>query len=184
MNAEFSREKEDFDREISECIREIKADIQSAMEAEESALVAMALNNQRINDHLNSVVRSAVTVSVKKRFIPKVEKYLKKVAETINSESVSDVQISFAFDAEKLNKGITGSIVAVAAGLLLGVPILGIIAGLLMKFSMDKKREEAKQEIRQRLRSEVFPQVLREVGSGIEMTVMKQTALVNTSITI
>lgn len=182
LNAKFSREKEDFDREISECIGEIKADIQYAMEAEESVFVAMALNNQRINDHLNSVVRNAVTVSVKKRFILKVEKYLKKVAETIHNESISDVQISFVFDAEKLNKGMTGSIVAVAAGLLLGVPILGIIAGIWMKFSMDKKREEAKQEIRQKLRSEVFPQVLREVGHGIETTVMKQTALVNTSI--
>ena len=152
------------------------------MEAEESTLVAMALNNQSINDQLNSVVRNAVTVSVQKRFIPKVEKYLKRVAKVINSESIGDVNISFTFDTDKLNKGMTGSIVAVVAGLLLGAPILGIIVGIFMKLSGDKKREEAKQAIRQKLHSEVFPQVLKEVGNGIEMTITKQIKLVNTSI--
>lgn len=182
LDSKFSKEQEDFDLELSECVEEIKSDVQRAMEAEESTLVAMALNNQSINDHLNSVVRNAVTVSVKKRFIPKVEKYLKRVSRVINSESIGDVNISFTFDTDKLNKGMTGSVVAVVAGLLLGAPILGIIVGFFMKKSRDKKREEAKQAIRQKLRSEVFPQVLKEVGNGIEMTITKQIKLVNTSI--
>lgn len=182
LDSKFSTEQQDFDMEIAECVEEIKSDVQSAMEAEESTLVAMVMNNQSINDHLNSVVRNAVTVSVQKRFIPKVEKYLKRVAKTINSESIGDVNISFTFDSDKLNKGMTGSIVAVVAGLLLGVPILGAIVGIFMKFSGDKKREEAKQAIRQKLRGEVFPQVLKEVGDGIENTITKQVKLVNTSI--
>ena len=57
-----------------------------------------------------------------------------------------------------------------------------MIVGIFMKLSGDKKREEAKQAIRQKLRSEVFPQVLKEVGNGIEMTITKQIKLVNTSI--
>lgn len=65
------------------------------MEADETTLVAMTMNGQSISDHLNSVVRNAVTVSVKKNFIPKVEKYLKRVAKTIDSESIGDVHISF-----------------------------------------------------------------------------------------
>ena len=71
LESKFSKEQEDFDLEIAECVEEIKSDVQRAMEAEEATLVAMALNNQSINDHLNSVVRNAVTVSVQKRFIPK-----------------------------------------------------------------------------------------------------------------
>lgn len=74
-----------------------------------------------------------------------------------------------------------GSIVAVAAGMLLGAPILGVIAGIFMKLSGDKKREEAKQSIRQKLRSEVYPKVIREVGNGIETAITKQIKLVNTS---
>lgn len=186
LDSKFSKEQQDFDVEIAECIEEIKADVQSAMEAEESTLVAMVLNKQNINDHLNLVVRNSVTVSVKKRFIPKVEKYLKRVAHTINSESIGDVHITFSFDTEKLNKGIVGNIVAVAAAVLIGGPIIGLIAGIfagiISKISGNKKREEAKQQIRQKLRAEVFPQVLREVGNAIEMTVTKQIQLVNTSI--
>ena len=152
------------------------------MEAEEPKLVAMAMNNQSINEHLNTVVRNAVTVSIKKRFVPKVEKYLKRVANCINSESIGDVHISFNFDSEQINKGMTSSIVAVAAGMLLGGPILGIIAGFIMKMRGDKKREEAKKEIRMKLQNEVFPQVIRDVGSGIEAAITKQINLVNNSI--
>ena len=181
LNSKFSKEQEDFDLEISGCVEEIKSDVQSAMEAEESTLVTMALNNQSINEHLNSVIRNAVTRSIQSRFIPKVEKYLKRVTKAINSESIGDVNISFAFDADKINKGMAGSIVAVAAGMLLGAPILGVIAGIFMKLSGDKKREEAKQSIRQKLRSEVYPKVIREVGNGIETAITKQIKLVNTS---
>lgn len=182
LELKFSQEKQEFDMEIAECVEEIKADVQYAMEAEESTLVTMTMNNQRINEHLNSVLRNAVTVSVQKRFIPKVEKYLKNIEKTINSESIGDVNISFTFDSDKLNKGMTGSVVAVVAGLLLGVPILGIITGIFMKLSGDKRREKAKQTIREKLRVEVFPQVLREVGNGIETTIDKQIKLINDSI--
>lgn len=182
LNTKFSKEQQDFDQEVAECIEEIKSDVQRALEEEESKLVAMIMNNQDIKDHLNSVVRNAVTNSVKQRFIPKVERYLKKVAKTINSDAIGDINVSVAFDLDKLKKGITGSIVAVVAGILLGFPILGAIVAFAMKLSRDKKREEAKQAIRQKLRAEVFPQVLQEIGHGIEMTITKEIKMVNTTI--
>lgn len=182
LNTKFSKEQQDFDQEVAECIEEIKSDVQRALEVEESKLVAMIMNNQDIKDHLNSVVRNAVTSSVKQRFIPKVERYLKKVAKTINSDAIGDINVSVAFDLDKLKKGITGSIVAVVAGILLGFPILGAIVAFAMKLSRDKKREEAKQAIRQKLRAEVFPQVLQEIGHGIEMTITKEIKMVNTTI--
>lgn len=182
LNTKFSKEQQDFDQEVAECIEEIKSDVQRDLEADESKLVAMIMNNQDIKDHLNSVVRNAVTSSVKQRFIPKVERYLKKVAKTINSDAIGDINVSVAFDLDKLKKGITGSIVAVVAGILLGFPILGAIVAFAMKLSRDKKREEAKQAIRQKLRAEVFPQVLQEIGHGIEMTITKEIKMVNTTI--
>lgn len=186
LESKFSEEQGNFDMEISECVEEIKADVQRAMEAEEDSLVAMAMNNQNINGYLNSMVRNAVTVSMQKRFIPKVEKYLKRVAKTINAESISDVSISFSFDADKLNKGMTSSVVAVVAAVLIGGPLIGLVTGIIMKIGGDRRREkareEAKKEIHMKLQSEVFPQVLCEIGHGIEMTIMKQVKLVNTSI--
>lgn len=186
LNSRFSKEKDNFDLHISECTEEIKADVQMALEAEESSFVAMAMNNQSINDRMNTVVRSAVTTSVKKRFIPKVEKYLKRVANCINGETVGDVHISFNFSTEDAEKGVVSTTVAAVAAIIVAGPLIGgIIAGLIAfvnKIKGDKKREELKNQIRMRLNSEVYPQVLREVGNGIEIAVTKQIKLINTSI--
>ena len=183
LEGKFSKEKEDFDAEVEDCIEEIKSDVQSALKAEESTFVAMILNNQKINEQLNSVVRNAVTVSIKKRFIPRVEKYLKRIEKVFKSESVGDINFSFVFDTYKISKGMTSCIVAgVATALVSGLGLLGLLTGFLVKKINDKRREKAKQEISEKLNAEVFPQVLREVGENIEMEITKQVKLVNTSI--
>lgn len=182
LTSKFAKEQENFNTETQACIEEIKGDVQSVLESEESTLVAMIMNGQEIKEHLNNLIRNTVTKSIKERFSPKVEKYLKKVANCINSESIGSVNIAFCYDMEKINKGMTSSIVAVVAGVLLGIPILGIVAAIIMKVCGDKKREEAKRNIRMKLQSEVFPQVLSQVGNGIEQAITEQVKLVNTSI--
>lgn len=183
LEDKFTKEKENFDIEIAECIEEIKSDVQFALEAEESTFVAMVLNNQKIDQQLNSVVRNAVTASVKKRFIPRVEKYIRKIENVFKSESVGDINFSFVFDTYKLSRGMTGSIVAgVATALLSTSGIAGLIVGFIVKKINDKRREKAKQEVTEKLNTEVFPQVLREVGNNIEMEITKQVKLINTSI--
>lgn len=186
LNNQFSKEKDNFDLQISECVEEIKADVQIALEAEESSFIAMTMNNQSINDRMNTVVRNAVTTSVKKRFIPKVKKYLKRVANCINGETVGDVHISFNFNTEDAGKGVVSATVAAVAAIIVAGPLIGgIIAGLIAfvnKIKGDKKREELKNQIRMKLNSEVYPQVLKEVGNGIEIAITKQIKLINTSI--
>lgn len=186
LNNQFSKEKDNFDLQISECVEEIKADVQIALEVEESSFVAMTMNNQSINDRMNMVVRNAVTTSVKKRFIPKVDKYLKRVANCINGESVGDVHISFNFNTEDVGKGVVSTTVAAVAAIIVAGPLIGgIIAGVIAfvnKIKGDKKREELKNQIRMKLNSEVYPQVLREVGNGIEIAITKQIKLINNSI--
>lgn len=183
IDKKFSKEQDDFNAEISECVEEIKDDVKTALEADESTLVTIVMNNQNLNERLNTIVRNAVTASVKKRFVSKVEKYLRRVKDCINGEDIGDIYIPFHYDPEKVNKGITSSVVAVAAGLLLGLPVLGVIAAFALRmFGGSKRREEMKQEIRGKLRGEVFPQVLAEVGRGIESAIKEQINLVNTSI--
>lgn len=186
LSSQFSKEKDSFDLQISECVEEIKADVQRALEAEESSFIAMGMNNQSINERMNTVVRNAVTTSLKKRFIPKVEKYLKRVANCINGESVGDVHISFNFNTEDVSKGMVSTTVAAVAAIMVAGPLIGgIIAGviaLVNKVRSDKKREELREQIRRQLNSEVYPQVLREIGSSIEIAITKQLKLINTSI--
>ncbi|MDO5295854.1 MAG: dynamin family protein [bacterium] len=57
-----------------------------------------------------------------------------------------------------------------------------LIGGFISLFQGGHKREEAKQQIRQQLRAGVFPQVVSEVGHKTEEALVKQLALINTSI--
>jgi gas vesicle protein len=143
----------------------------------------MAMNNQSIESHVKEVVSNAVAASIKKRFVPKVEKYLKRVENCINSESIGDVHISFYYNSENLNKGMSSSIVVAVTGLLIGIPILGAIIGVVAAIvSKFKKRNEQKKKIRAKLQTEIFPQVLQQVGKGIENAITEQVQLVNSSI--
>ena len=187
LNYKFSSEREEFELKIEETIEEIKSDVQYALETEENTLVTMTLNNQKINDHLNSVVRNAVTTSVNKRFIPKVEKYLKRVEKCINDECIEDVQVSFDFDAKELGNGFTAATLATVTGLVIGLPIFGTIimmgiAYFIGKSSEEKKRETIKNEVKTKLRNEVYPQIMKQVGNGLEIAITKQMKLINTSI--
>lgn len=182
LGTQFSKEQDSFEQEVSACTEQIKNDVQCALEAEQDTLTEMAMNQQNINGRLNQIVRNAVTVSVKKRFMPLVEKYLRRVAKCINSETLGDLQIQVHLDVENLEKGNLSTIVAVATGVLMGMPILGILTGIFMKLQSNKKREEARQRVSQRLQQEIFPQVLQEVGKSIKMTISEQVQQMNTSI--
>jgi len=140
------------------------------------------LNNQSVNDYLNSLVRNTVTISVTQTITPKVEGYLKRVTDLISKESVGDVHISAAYDAEKIYKGITGNTVAVASAVMYKEVASGIISSIILKLTENKRRQEAKQAMIRKLRGEVFPQVTREVGNGIERTVTEQIRLINASV--
>ena len=185
LNQRLSVEREDFDSQVSEIIREIKNDIQMALEAEEETFVAIAMNNQSIQEQINLTVRKAATVSMKKRFIPKVERYLKRVQNCLDNESIGDVHFSFSFNAEDVNKNIFSAVLPAIGSFLIGLPVLGIIiSGIMLlvnKFKADQKREEMKNQIRFKLHGEVYPQILQEVGKNIEMAIFKQLKLINTS---
>ena len=185
LNQRLSVEREDFDSQVAEIIREIKNDIQMALEAEEETFVAIAMNNQSIQEQINLTVRKAATVSMKKRFIPKVERYLKRVQNCLDNESIGDVHFSFSFNAEDVNKNIFSAVLPAIGSFLIGLPMIGIIiSGIMLlvnKFKADQKREEMKNQIRSKLHGEVYPQILQEVGKNLEMAIFKQLKLINTS---
>ena len=186
VEAKFTREQQSFNQEISFCVDEIMADVQRALNAEESSFIAMALNNQSIDARLNSVVRSAVTVGVQRRFMPKVEKYLSRVNRVIGSVELGEVHAALTYNVEKADTAIVTKAVAVVAARFLGGPLVALITGicelLISFFAGQSQREEAKQQIRCKLHGEVFPQVLGNVRSGLGESLSKQIAEVNASI--
>lgn len=182
LDSRFAKEQDDFQHEISECISEIKDDLLRTLEAEESTLTAMILNKQSIRDHLNTMVRNSVASSVKKRLLPRIEKYVRRVSSAVNIDAMGEVNISCSFDTFELQKGLGAKLVSIAAGYLFAGPLGALVTGVFTIFNSNKKREEAKQRIRMKLRDEVFPQILGDVGDNIETEITRQAALINTTI--
>lgn len=186
LNLKVGNEQDEFDAKIKDCVEEIKDDVSQALEVEESTLVMRVLNNQGIDEYLNTVVRNAVTVSVQKRLVPVIEKYLRKVSDCLNDDSIGDFQVSFSFNTDEISKGVVSSTVAAVAAVIVAGPLFGgIIAGLIKlvnKLQNENRREKAKQEIRKKLRSEVFPKLLKDVGIEVDMTITKQKMEIQKSV--
>lgn len=178
----FSSEKKSFELELKDCVKEIKEDVHCALESNESTLVTMLLNNQDVKEYLNNIIRNAVTVSVQNKLVARIEKYIKRVSDCLNSDDISgDINIPINVSMEKLNKTITNSIVAVLTGFLLG-PILGVITGVFLQFRSNKKKEEKREQIKSELRNNTFPSIIREVGENIEHEVTRIVLAINNSI--
>ncbi len=183
LETNFCKEQEDFDTEVNNCIDIIKADVKKSLDDAEPTLIAMLLNKQDIKEYINSIIKNAVIESIHKRFVPMVEKYLKKVENIISSDSLDDAFIVSTLDMEKINNGLTEMETVFVTGLTIFNPLIGIIACIIYGiFGKKKREEENKNTIKQKLRSEVFPQILREVGTNIEMAIIKHIKLVNKSI--
>lgn len=189
LDSEFEKEKSNFEGIVSDCVQEIKVDIEDALRAEEDTFVAMLMNQQNIGDRINLIIRNSVTQSVKKRFTPKVEKYLKRLNDCVAGASIDSVNVHLNINPEDVNKGIMSTAVsgaAAATAMLVAGPIIGgviiAITALFNKWNEDKRREELKNQIRMKLNAEVFPKVVDEVGNKIEAALISQLEVVNKSI--
>jgi len=152
----FQKEKDTFNQEIADCIDEISNDVQCAVENEENTFLSLIITGQSINEQLNSTLRNALTSSVQRRFVPKVEKYLRRVSKGLQSENIeSDFNFNISFNVEQVNKGMVSNIVASVAALLFEGTIVGIIT-LIGTFIVslicnEKKKDEAKETARRKL---------------------------------
>ncbi len=190
LESNYGEEREKFEQSLGNCIEEMKNDVQCALEAQESSLVTMALNQQDLKESINNTVRSTLTTSMQKRFTPLVERYLRQIQKSVSCEGICDVSISFTYNMEKISANFSASVVAAVAGLCLGLPIIGaLLGGLLVIASsvicskkIEDARRKAKEEIRSKLHGEIFPQVMNQVGKGIETELMQQMQQMNATI--
>lgn len=174
-----SKDTDEFERQTSGCVEAIVQDVNTALRNSESTLITMILNNQSINEQMNATVRNTVTSSIQRRYIAIVTKYIDKVTNDIQIDSVTNAGVVINLDTEKIQMNIIGAGVAgVAGGLAIGLPILGgIVAALIAgiaKLIRNKNREEAKAQIRQRLDTEVFPNIVQQVRRSLEIEISKQ----------
>lgn len=180
------QEKNDFMQQIENCAEEITADVQIALESETSTFVTMTMNNQSINEKVNVLVRSAVTQGLNRRFVPVVQRYLKRVSSAVSGDSLGTLAVNVDVN---LSNGILDYALAEVSGIVAAIivnPVWGVIVaavvGILKSWRKDKKREEQKMQIRENLEDEVYPSVLKQVRAMLEDTIGKQVKEINADI--
>ncbi len=185
LQNKFSLETDSFNRIIPNCIQEIKSDLLSALINEERNFVAMIMNGQEISERVNAIVRNAVTQSIKERFIPKVQKHIETIATQINTLVPSEPRLlcrELNIDANGFVKTISNTAVAAIGAIILG-PLGALIGGLITWFignkQKDREREVQKSQVSQKLRSDIFPSVIQQVGSQLDIELNSNAEEIN-----
>jgi|GEM_PF-2452663 Dynamin family. len=177
LNNKIDEETGLLANQIPSITREIQADVRKSLQDAEGTLITMLLNNQEIDEKINLLIRESLTRSMQQRFLPKVQSYLKHVSESIQIKTFADMDLSVAIDTASLSRKILGGVIAGLSLIILG-PITTLIGALVNYFIskgiQNKKREEAKGQIRLKLNSEVFPNIIEQVGSTVETELLKQ----------
>ncbi len=174
-----------FQRMIPECIKRIKNDILCALNAEESTFVSMLMNTQDISERVNNIVRVTVTESIKKHFVPKVQKHIENVTERIHTLVSADVGIlnnKLDINTDNIVKTVANTSVAAISLIIFG-PLLTLIGGLIAWFVGNKQKEKENQKQRhtilQKLHGDVFPNVVSQVSMQLEIELNKNATEIN-----
>ncbi|MFR6485793.1 MAG: hypothetical protein ACLUOP_13405, partial [Intestinibacter bartlettii] len=93
IKQKLSKERSNFDIQIEKCIKSIERKIESDLSAASPALETAILNENDINDKVNMIIRKAVTTGIKTEFEPKLQKYLRHVAEIIDINAMVDTTL-------------------------------------------------------------------------------------------
>lgn len=72
----------EFDRDIFNCIQNIKGDVRNALVSQTSSLAHAAVKGEDIQEPINSTIRTAVMESYKKHYSPVIERYLNRVSDS------------------------------------------------------------------------------------------------------
>lgn len=182
VKEKVTNKRDNFNKEMEQCVEEIKCDVRQALEAEESDVVSMVLNEERIDEQLKAIVRKAITESIKKRFVPRLEKYINDVNKIIDSERLGDVgAIPFYFDVDSIKNSILTNVLVSVAAFILG-PILGGILAAVYYFWNRSAREKARKEIERKLRTEVYPHIIKEIEDKLRFAIKERITLINNTI--
>ena len=187
LDTRISSTQNELKGQLDDCIDLICANVVDNVRKEENTLIVMVLNRQDINERLNLIVRESLTREVQQRLLPKIESYVKKASNELNSNHFGDINISFHMDLEEIKKNVVSTVVAsVSAAILTSAPIFGMIIARLLslinKLKTEKKREEQKNQIRQDFAQKLYPQISQDVRTNLKTEVSRQIYAIEQSI--
>lgn len=187
----IAREMDAFETQLDDCIAEVRKKITVDLEAATDILAVLIRNGNDTSDRINGIVRNAVAVSVKAEFEPRLLKYLDKITETIQIESVMPVEMKLEID-KKLEDGLLHSILVKVApfilasiGAFMAGPLLAIIGAAVGAFgdvALNMNNERRKTREAKKTAKALAERISQEASKEAEEGMRKYVERVNEDI--
>lgn len=186
----IKRERERFDSQADECINSIKTKISNDLEAASSAISAMVQNGSNVNEKINTIVRNAVTVGIKTEFEPRLQKYLKNLAQMINVDVLKDEGIKMNVDQLSTDNMIQDVVMKATPFVLAAVGFIinpiGIVIGGMIGAFIDSALNISQAKVKEKKALEVTDKIVKTVteqaGEGVGAEIRRYIVDVNKEI--
>lgn len=186
----IKREREKFDAQADECVKSIKSKISNDLEAAASAIAAMVQNGNNVNEKINTIVRNAVTVGIKTEFEPRLQKYLKDLAQLINVDILKDDGIKMNVDQLSTDNMIQDVVMRAAPFVLAVVgyiinPVGAVIGGMIGAFldsALNISQSKVKEKKAMEVTEKIISTVTEQAGEGVNAEIKRYIIDVNKEI--
>ncbi len=186
----ISRERERFDKQADDCIKSIQNKISTDLNTASAAIAALVQNGANVNDKINTIVRNAVAIGIKSEFEPRLQKYLKNIADMINVDVLKDEGIKMNVEqlcTESMMKDIAMKAMPfalAAVGAIMGP--FGIVLGGMVGAFIDSAMNISQAKIKEKKAVEVAEGIIKTVseqaGAGVGAEIKRYIVGVNRDI--
>ena len=186
----INRERERFDKQADECIAAIKNKISADLTTASSAIAALVQNGANVNDKINTIVRNAVAIGIKSEFEPRLQKYLKNMAEMINVDILKDEGIKMNVDQLSTDNMIQDvamkavPFVLAAVGAIMGPfgIVLGGMVGAFIDSAMNISQAKVKEKKAMEVAEGIIKTVSEQAGDGVGAEIKRYIVEINKDI--
>ena len=186
LRGKLAEAGENFDGQIEDCISAIRSRLTNALTDAAPSLENMLVRNIDIKDKVNMIVREAIISAMKEEFLPRVNRYMDKVADMISLDIAVDSSTSLDANQEKMDlllKEATKTAVAKAIPKILAAIGILTVSGVLVELGFMKKREnEQRQLAQEKIQGEVIPQVTNRAMEAVRATIQREVSEINRKI--
>lgn len=200
----LEKEKNAFDIQAQKCIDKIKQRIEDDLRVSSQALENIMINGSDFKDKINMIVRNAVMKGVKSELEPRLQKYLKNVAELVDVNILQDTNIQvdgMQIAADNMVKSVIlnslpiafaaiGSAIATIPALAalgsfagpLGVIVGGAIGAFVESAFKSKQENDRRELARQKVQNEIIPGIVQQTSVSVETEIKAYIVQVNEEI--
>lgn len=188
----IEQETDELQQLIEPTVQKIICSVISSLTSQLDCLVSDTINGQKTEGSINTIIRQAITEGIQREFLPKVERYKKRISSEFPENITIGINPNFELE-DKNGKGIglttviTTSITALLSFVTspLLIALAPVVIGIVVIFDKKQKAEQARKQrenIRKQFETKIFPEVENRTKPLLLSTLSKNIDAIKDSI--